>query len=381
MMENNLYTADTWVFPFDKVEKDSKIVVWGLSYVGRIYYEQVKNSIYSNNIIFVDNAWKKLNIKGVLSPKEIMRIKADVVVLALVKNDSIKEVQNELKQMGYDGRVVRAKKNRVPVFDINIALHSKVLDAQEAIIQYGYPVIESWKSFRRLLHIYRVVNHDLIRIGSNNDGGYIMVDDFNKGGIAYSFGVDRNVDWDRQMVERGYDVWMYDHTIKELPENQEGFHFFRKGIADSPFHNDDLMSLNEILLENDHTNCSHMVLKMDVEGAEWGFFHMTNSSLLEKFDQIVIEAHDLLLHGGLDVSLKQKYIDKVLKTHSLIHVHPNNFGEVVYVDGVPYPGTLELTFVNNRTYKLEDAGEITLPIDLDAPCGNHEDIRLGKWNI
>ena len=42
------------------------------------------------------------------------------------------------------------------------------------------------------------------RIGNSYDGGYIMIDDFiKKDGIAYSFGVGRNVSWETQMSNLG----------------------------------------------------------------------------------------------------------------------------------------------------------------------------------
>ena len=49
-----------------------------------------------------------------------------------------------------------------------------------------------------------------------HDGGYILLDDFHEGSIAYSFGISTDVTWDKEMASRGYDVFMYDHTIDKL---------------------------------------------------------------------------------------------------------------------------------------------------------------------
>ena len=57
-----------------------------------------------------------------------------------------------------------------------------------------------------------------VRVGGDNDGGYVMLDDFKrKIEAAYSFGIGSDVSWDEAMACRGIDVFMYDHTIEELP--------------------------------------------------------------------------------------------------------------------------------------------------------------------
>ena len=64
-----------------------------------------------------------------------------------------------------------------------------------------------------MLHIAKVGGFDLVRTGKHYDGGYIMLDDFHAGDIAYSFGICDDVSWDKDMASRGYDIFMYDHTI------------------------------------------------------------------------------------------------------------------------------------------------------------------------
>ncbi|MDR2776538.1 MAG: hypothetical protein LBB17_00620 [Puniceicoccales bacterium] len=55
-----------------------------------------------------------------------------------------------------------------------------------------------------------VVDKNLVRIGCDHDGGYIMVDDFGKCDAAYSFGIGNDVSWDLDIAKRGIDVFMYD---------------------------------------------------------------------------------------------------------------------------------------------------------------------------
>ena len=90
--------------------------------------------------------------------------------------------------------------------------------------------IDYYSDLHKLLHISKVENFDLVRIGHNNDGGYILLDDFKPGGIAYSFGISNDVSFDKDIASKGYDVFMYDHTIEGLPKREKEnprFHFFR----------------------------------------------------------------------------------------------------------------------------------------------------------
>ena len=42
-----------------------------------------------------------------------------------------------------------------------------------------------------------------IRVGSDYDGGYVMIDDFKDIELALSFGVETNADWDVDIANRG----------------------------------------------------------------------------------------------------------------------------------------------------------------------------------
>lgn len=224
------------------------------------------------------------------------------------------------------------------------------------------------------------MDRNFVRVGAANDGGYVMVDDFVKcGGIAYSFGIFNDISWDNDMADMGYEVYMYDHTIDCLPKEREAFHFFDKGIADSDEKSDKLYTLEKYIKNNNHQDQEHMILKMDVEGAEWGFLNMVMPETLNRFDQIVMELHFLLdtsYFARIEAALK-----KLTSSHRLVHIHANNNGSVTYIDGIAYPDTLEATFLKRGLYK-ERINEKSLPSELDNPCWReYPDISLGGWNI
>ena len=204
---------------------------------------------------------------------------------------------------------------------------------------------------------------NLVRVGSVSDGGYVMLDDFHPGGIAYSFGISQDVSWDRDMAERGYDVFMYDHTIDGLSEERPEYHFFRKGIAGREGM-PDLDTLEHYVAQNHHEGKRHMILKMDVEGAEWDSLLACSKELLQSFDQIVLELHDMVIHE--DGEKRLALLKKLNQTHAVIHVHANNYGKEFQLGGRWYTDAWEVTYANRTTYDLAPGG--ALYTDLDAPC-------------
>ena len=73
------------------------------------------------------------------------------------------------------------------------------------------------------------------------------------------------------MAQRGYEIFMYDMTIDGLPQENEHFHFFKEGIAGTEIKERNLNTLSNFIKRNGHEDKTNMILKMDVEGAEWGF--------------------------------------------------------------------------------------------------------------
>ncbi len=62
---------------------------------------------------------------------------------------------------------------------------------------------------------------------------------------------------------------MYDHTIAALPAQHPRFHWQRTGIAWRHFEGRPLATLSAMLHDNGHEDRRDLILKMDVEGAEW----------------------------------------------------------------------------------------------------------------
>jgi hypothetical protein len=234
-------------------------------------------------------------------------------------------------------------------------------------------------SMLRTMRPHRVVGFHKIRIGKDGDGGYVMLDDFDNISAAYSLGINNDVAWDLEIANRGIHVYQYDHTIDALPMEHEAFHWRKIGIGNDPNHG--LHPLNELMEEDGFfPPRNDLLLKCDIEGAEWKMLPSLPTLFLQMFKQIVIEVHGL---GHIDV---KEYGPKVMTSikaltfaHRVIHVHANNNSAYCIVGGVPIPATLELTLVRADSYRLVPSFE-TFPTKLDRPCWHgRADYALGTF--
>lgn len=236
-----------------------------------------------------------------------------------------------------------------------------------------------FREVHSLLKMHSIVDQDvsICRVGGDEDGGYIMARPYSREFIAYSFGIGKNVSWDKQMAEAGYQVYQYDHTIRKLPQTHPNFHWKKVGITAGK-DTKNLYTFRNLLRQNGHEKEKGMVLKMDIEGCEWEIFNEIDTQILNRFDQIVIELHRV---SNLK---KKKYILKALRkitnSFAVIHIHGCNYSSVNYCNNFITPDTLEVTFVNCNRFNVIPDGRL-LPCNLDRPDNpNVPDIWLGKWN-
>lgn len=241
---------------------------------------------------------------------------------------------------------------------------------------YEKKKIRYFKLIKKLCKVKKVDGYQLIRVGGKNDGGYIMLDDFDDSKIAYSFGIGQNITWDEFMADKGIDVYCYDHTIDCLPKENDRLHFNKIGISGIDKSEEKLLSMSSILHRNCHDGVRNIILKMDVEGAEWDFFESVSSDLLNCFSQMTFELH------AMTYRTKRKTIavlKKINKTHQAIWIHANNYGGVDNAGNISIPDLLEITYVNRNQYKFIPT-VYNCPLDIDEPNRKGEpDIVLKDW--
>lgn len=234
-----------------------------------------------------------------------------------------------------------------------------------------------FKCIKKLCKVKKVKGYGLKRIGGNNDGGYIMLDDFDNVKIAYSFGIDNNVEWDEWVADKGVDVYCYDHTVEGLPKENSRLHFNKIGIAGTDKMEEKLLSMQSILERNHHEGMKNIVLKMDAEGAEWDFFESISSDFFNRFSQMTFELHHVYEWQNRKKVLTA--LKKLSKTHQAVWIHGNNACPVDSVKDIVIPSLLEITWVNKRMYSFEDT-VYNCPLHIDEPnLEGIPEIVLKNW--
>lgn len=99
-----------FIFPFDKVNKNERIILYGAGRVGMEYYSQVKKLNYCTIVKWIDKNYMKYSQHGGLeisSPDTIKDTSFDKVVLA-AKNEELRcEMRSGLKSTGIEsGKIV-----------------------------------------------------------------------------------------------------------------------------------------------------------------------------------------------------------------------------------------------------------------------------------
>ena len=89
----------------------------------------------------------------------------------------------------------------------------------------------------------KVVGKNRILLGDKYDGYYVLLDDFDNIKIAYSFGISKNIQFDKALADKGIDVFMYDHTINSLPYQNPKFHWKKLGLCGKKTFNNTLKNL------------------------------------------------------------------------------------------------------------------------------------------
>jgi hypothetical protein len=215
-----------------------------------------------------------------------------------------------------------------------------------------------------LLKVYNFNNK--IRLGKNYDGGYI-IGDLNNYDCYISAGVANEESFSRDFINKynmnKYNSFAFDGTINDYPYNYTNKISFTKKNINS--FNDDKNNNLHFLIQQ----FNNIFLKMDIEGCEYKWILSLNTMQLNKFKQIVIEFHGITDDTHVHNSVKMVCLEKLSKTHYLIHAHGNNYGRVLY--GIP--DVIELTYVNKKYFTtIPDLNTSPLPIhNLDMPNNNN----------
>jgi len=233
-------------------------------------------------------------------------------------------------------------------------------------------------------------NYDLVRIGRDNDGGYLVSKKtILESNYLISFGILDDTSFESDFLKvNNIPVICFDHTINKSYWKKRFFNDigaaiynlnfkFIKNTINRYFESKKFFKLPQVKLLNETVSNGYvkklaieknykkpLFFKIDIEGSEYRLL----KELIEIQNLIcglVIEFHDIDLH----IEKITNFINSFNLT--LTHIHPNNYGAK---DPYGNPTVLELTFEKNPP---ESPGELSLPNLLDQPSDpNKRDIEL-----
>jgi hypothetical protein len=206
------------------------------------------------------------------------------------------------------------------------------------------------------------------RYGCNWDSGYIYLSElFDKSEIIYSYGLDKTeeaISFDIDAAELGKKIFMYDASIDSPAVMKQNF-FFKKEFLTSE-------NFKRHIEENGHESETNMILKMDIEGAEYSIVPLNIDLINKHFSQVSIE-----IHNTVSSFRESSYLINCLnKFYKIFHIHGNNH-DFIYDE---IPNCIEISLVRND-YNVIGVEDKAYPLDgIDFPnAKDKKDYTLDWW--
>lgn len=194
------------------------------------------------------------------------------------------------------------------------------------------------------------VDFPLTRLGSERDGGYVVVDKNYKDSFLISGGILDDNNFELALANLGARAHQVDYSITAPPIAHPSLSFSAERLVGENSKEQAYdVTLDELVAKVSSDKTSELLLKLDIEGSEWDIFETCNS--LDKFNQIYLELHymDRLANSKYAES-SMRALDKLLQSFFPIFISGNNCCGFVTLGGYVLPRVMELTLLNRKTY-------------------------------
>lgn len=244
----------------------------------------------------------------------------------------------------------------------------KIYSSQQTPIYKVKKLIDSLKAHN--------LGYTLIRIGSQEDGGYLVPSILNQIDFCFSPGVGNSVKFEEDLYKNKIKSYLADNTVERPKSDFQNFEFIKKNIG--TFENQDCTTLDDWIDSSVDIKNKNLLLQMDIEGKEYECISALKEENLQRFKIIIIEFHYFdQVFNHFSYELINSTINKLLKHFEVAHIHPNNIDGMYGIRDVIVPAVLEITFL--RKDLVLEKNKTILPHKLDKKNSEkNKDIKLSS---
>lgn len=199
----------------------------------------------------------------------------------------------------------------------------------------------------------------LKRYGGPADGGYVMCANLIPGvESAYSYGIETEDNWGCQLSkEFQVPIHQYDCFTPHRPTCAGGRYVFHDeciGDETATIDGNAFDTLANQIAKNEDA-AKRLIVKMDIEGAEWDSLLATPDDVLARIDQMPMELH------GTDDARFLALVRKLKQQFHLANLHFNNFA--CSTESAPFPSpAYQVLWVNKRLAEVDPAAPVPAPL-------------------
>jgi len=224
-------------------------------------------------------------------------------------------------------------------------LKEKFFDVFNLYIEKKTPKNDISRVLKKLLPFK--IEHELLRLGDKNDGGYLIPNDFSGINKNYSAGVGELTKFEKDLEERfsiKSNMVDFNHIDPKIFPKNSIFLKKKLGIISSA----NEIHINDWLMDQDN----EIIFKMDIEGDEYSILNSISEENLYKIRILVIELHDLRhLRNYFFFKTFEKIISRLNNVFYICHLHANNSSKIKNIGGFNVPDMLEMTLIRKDRIK------------------------------